>query len=182
MEEQTKEVVSDEADKTIVDKTPKEVTLNVNVKELEFETEVDGEVAKMTLVDNDLYEKKAAENGISRDSLERLQKFDELYLSTMVKASGSASEKVFKDNDGVKVIDAEVPGGPQFEPNRKLGVREAARQSAKITTHIIKEKGNNFNDTIRPSVRVLVESPRYNLAKKEFRSIEDAIKEAVYSN
>ena len=166
----------------VKEEKPKEITINVKASDLEFETEVEGEVAKVILKDKDFYEKKAAENGISREALERAQKFDELYLSTMVKMSGEASEDVFKDNKNVKVIDAEVPFGPHFEPKKGMGTREAKRQSATITTHIIKEKGNTFNDSIRPSVRVVVESPRYSLAKKEIRGIEDAIKEAVYSN
>ena len=160
----------------------KEVSLDVKVSDLDFETEVDGEIAKVSLKDKDFYEKKAAENGLTREALERAQKFDELYLSTMVKMSGEASESVFKDNKNVKIIDAEVPFGPHFEPKKGMGTREAKRQSATITTHIIKEKGNTFNDSIRPSVRVVVESPKYSLAKKEIRSVEDAIKEAVYSN
>jgi len=178
MAESKEEVIKDEVKEEI-----KDIAVDFKSDDLEFETEIDGEVAKVTLKDKDFYEKKANENGISRESLERAQTFDELYLSTMVKASGKKSEEIFKDNDKIKIVDVEGPFGPHFEAkNNKMGIREAKRQSATITTHIVKERSNSFTDDLRPSVRVIVESPKYALMKKDIRAIEDEIKNNVYTN
>ena len=177
---------------TVVESTEEEQVVEVVATPLEeldftgiaFNTEVDGETALSTIENKNFYVEKAKEAGLTKNTLELVQAFDEKFMAGVVAASEENSEKIFKDNKGVEVIEAVVPFGVHYNVGdkdmngRKLGTNTAKAVNSLLTTKISREV-TYPGDVKKPAIKVVVTSPRYKMGRTSVRKLEDKLKEAL---